>query len=64
MKFQFVAVTCALSFIGGVVAWHFFHTKAAVAIAKLEGKVNAVEDKAKAAVTTAVAAVPDVAKAA
>lgn len=42
MEFQIVFGLCVASFIGGVVAWHFFHTKVAVEIAKLEGKVSAI----------------------
>lgn len=34
-----------LAFVGGAVAWHFFHARAAVALASLEARIAGLESK-------------------
>lgn len=62
MDFGISVATHALAVILGAVCWHFLHTKAHIAIARLEGKVSAVEARAKTDVSAVEAKVPDVPK--
>lgn len=49
MSLEIVLVLIVIALIGGAVLYHNFHTKGAVALANLEGRVQGVENAIKGA---------------